>query len=1514
MNEVKRPEIDYPQAFVPDISQTLDDQQLTSFQEVFELCEKGAWDAAEKQARELDKVVNQQGRTILLEALHRGKTEIAEFLIDRNIAFRVTVSNKECALHYAARLGNTHLIEKIWKKAHHIDVANDKGQTPIHMAVENGHTHAVRELIANGANLKAMAEYSFEGQLLMVTPLQLAVIKGHRSCVEALMESPFAKDQVRTEVADIGHILHVAIHFRKPAMIELLLMEYFDHIKNLINSSNCRGEQPLMLAAFLGDRHSMEFLIQKEANLSLVDKDERTALHWAAWGKQKGAIELLVYYILNSDKVLLNARDNKGKTPDQLLEDHLDPESQNLSDYLRNLSKQSPQNVLPPEGFPAYLIENIVYQGGGAKGKAYLGVAKALEERGIMPGVKRIAGTSAGAIQAGAQAFGLLYAQIKRVLSDTELTELLDFDFPEASGVADVKNIFFTAFKGAGVFSPLGILNQLWHTTGLYKGERLRKWIEGIYAKASEIPNCTFGELRKLVEKGNGRYKHLHIFTSDLNTGKVNHINSEDGEWDDVIVSDAVRCSISIPGLFKPHYLYIKNKDGLRVQHPKYGPQVDGGMLCNYPIGKFDKRKYLSTYYPETGEYMAINPRTLGFSLSSPQENAPKPHRRNIETVGQLTVAILSMYYNAEAILSSQVIEHAARTVKINTLGVQTTEFGLSKERSAALANEGYKSTCAHLKKFEQRRNEETSFYIRERIALEARGAIRGLRRPLSTFHGRQTYLERIAAKLIQQDGNLHQVVLTGSEGMGKTETAITFANKHLKDFSLIWWFDSETVEGTNEAYRELADQLEIRSRKDVVPNVNKKLEEWSDEKPFLLIFDNLDNIERQILLPQRGNGAILITSRAQGAWDREEVEKMELFTPIEAVEAFRKTVPDRPDDEEMRKLVEQLDGFPLAIGQVGSYVAEKGVTIKYFSEHLAQRRHDALSQRSSSFPYKRSLASVWEATQEALSKECSEACSWLKICCFFESDKIPFEWIEGWLKDDEPNFTKRKMQIIPQLISYGIINCDMGDSVFAIHRLRKEIIVEALPEREKASSFHDAVGVIVAVGSKLDPKQPSHIEKFFKWELHARKVLRNRDIPRLEEAKILTLLGIWAKEKGGKEGLNDAKVSFLFALEIYESLPNRDRYRLEQSVVLNKLGEVYLLCGEHKLAQTQFEKVLQMHAMQFDMPAHRHFSFQQSDFYNLQSNEMHAEHIKANIYMGKLYYILGKHEQFVFYFDCAQAYATTVFEGRPSEVFADIKDARATIAFESNDVETAITLHDEALVIRKALNLNDQHPSVVQNYEDQILVLQASRKHKEAQDYFNKVEKTKTDLYGDQDHPQMVSFLFVAAKYYYNKNRIDEAFTFCRRASQMQSVLHRDSLEKARIRILMGLILLKKGRRTKSVEQLQKALKLFVKFCGESHPQTNDVKSLLECASNKSLLEMIPRSVRIGAGVVGVTTIGIYGLYELGKERARNRSLENIVKQQNVEVNDAKRTFDALRSVPIVGEITRLFKYIFSS
>jgi len=100
---------------------------------------------------------------------------------------------------------------------------------------------------------------------------------------------------------------------------------------------------------------------------------------------------------------------------------------------------------------------NLVFQGGGPKGIAYIGVLEHLEQHGLdMRRIRRVAGASAGAINALPLAVGYTTAELKLILSGIRMEEWLDepelrqelFHWKDAVGQRSVVELLTNAVVG----------------------------------------------------------------------------------------------------------------------------------------------------------------------------------------------------------------------------------------------------------------------------------------------------------------------------------------------------------------------------------------------------------------------------------------------------------------------------------------------------------------------------------------------------------------------------------------------------------------------------------------------------------------------------------------------------------------------------------------------------------------------------------------------------------------------------------------------------------------------------------------------------------------------------------------------------------------------------------------------------------------------------------------------------------------------------------------------------------
>jgi len=328
-----------------------------------------------------------------------------------------------------------------------------------------------------------------------------------------------------------------------------------------------------------------------------------------------------------------------------------------------------------------YPFKNLIFEGGGVKGIAYVGAIQELEKRQIMKNIKRVGGTSAGAINAVLLALGYTLKDTQKILMELNFNNFMD----DSWGIVRDSSRLVSDF-------------------GWYKGDFFRAWIGNLIREKTGNDNSTFNDLSHMG------LLDLYLVGTNLSTGFSEVFSAE--HTPRMRVVDAVRISMSIPLFFAS------------VRDFRNDVYVDGGVFNNYPIKLFDREKYINAkdltkharktkYYkeenkskPKTSSSYVYNKETLGFRLDSRQEIAvfrdgAEPASEKIDDffdyIGALFKAILNVQQNQH--LHS---DDWCRTIYIDTIGVGTTEFDLNELKKKKLAKEGKKATEDYFNWYDQ--------------------------------------------------------------------------------------------------------------------------------------------------------------------------------------------------------------------------------------------------------------------------------------------------------------------------------------------------------------------------------------------------------------------------------------------------------------------------------------------------------------------------------------------------------------------------------------------------------------------------------------------------------------------------------------------------------------------------------------------------------------------------------------------------------------------------------------------
>ena len=312
---------------------------------------------------------------------------------------------------------------------------------------------------------------------------------------------------------------------------------------------------------------------------------------------------------------------------------------------------------------------NLVFKGGGVKGVAYAGAIQQLDSMGILTGIKRVAGTSAGAITATLLAMGYSPAEIEDIVMNK-----MDFEsFMDKSWLP-------------------GNLTRVIKHFGWYKGDAFKKWLgEKIKVKTGS-ERTTFNDLKMLTNEKKENFRDLYVVATNLDRQYPEVFSVEENVNTPIV--DAVRMSMGIPLFFKS---VAWNGNVM----------VDGGMGYNYPIDLFDHKKYVAeTKNFETrelkGSKVDVNSETLGLWLDTKAgiDNLRNRKPRPPEKINNLKdFASLLVNYLMEMANMAHLEDYDwNRSVLIDSLDVKATDFDSVKARAKDLVESGKKGVIDYFK------------------------------------------------------------------------------------------------------------------------------------------------------------------------------------------------------------------------------------------------------------------------------------------------------------------------------------------------------------------------------------------------------------------------------------------------------------------------------------------------------------------------------------------------------------------------------------------------------------------------------------------------------------------------------------------------------------------------------------------------------------------------------------------------------------------------------------------------
>jgi NTE family protein len=282
-------------------------------------------------------------------------------------------------------------------------------------------------------------------------------------------------------------------------------------------------------------------------------------------------------------------------------------------------------------------FENLALEGGGVWGIAYAGALEELDKIGVLPQIKRVAGTSAGSITALLLALGYSSAEIYKVFSELDYTRFQDHRS----------------------------INQLLTKYGLYDCQYGLKLFQGWVAEKLGTEDATFQDLHAAGGLD------LRVYATNLNSRQIHEFSY--AKTQDVPLASAVRASISVP-------LYFT---AVEVGGHLF---VDGGAVFDYPMMGFGKGELLNTLglaFASSSAVATADPEDDSFGYRQPIQYI----HRMVTVLERSQSPVLALHEELQNL-----------TIWIDTGSVTSLNFSLTPEDRNFLIGSGRKAVREYFK------------------------------------------------------------------------------------------------------------------------------------------------------------------------------------------------------------------------------------------------------------------------------------------------------------------------------------------------------------------------------------------------------------------------------------------------------------------------------------------------------------------------------------------------------------------------------------------------------------------------------------------------------------------------------------------------------------------------------------------------------------------------------------------------------------------------------------------------
>ncbi|SEF26728.1 Tetratricopeptide (TPR) repeat [Amycolatopsis pretoriensis] len=342
-------------------------------------------------------------------------------------------------------------------------------------------------------------------------------------------------------------------------------------------------------------------------------------------------------------------------------------------------------------------------------------------------------------------------------------------------------------------------------------------------------------------------------------------------------------------------------------------------------------------------------------------------------------------------------------------------------------------------------------------------------------FAGRRELLDRLGASL----RSTRCAVLHGPGGLGKTQIAVEYIYRQLRDHDLVWWVSAPEETQIRASLTVLARHLRLPGAEETltaVPAVLAALRAGRPYRRWLLVFDAADQAELvRPFIPAGGPGRTIVTARDTPRDFPADSISVGRFARAESIELLRRRDP-AVSDADADALARRLGDLPIALAQAAAWRAETGIPVGEYTRLLEEKVTEILDTLPRPSDDEISVAAAWNVSFDGLAARSPAAHQLLQVCAFFAAEPISrslFAGVRGVSIAPELDTTMEDPVLLDRALR-DINRCrlaklDHRSGTLLLHRLAQLALRARMSDETRARMRHGAALLL----ANLDPNDP---------------------------------------------------------------------------------------------------------------------------------------------------------------------------------------------------------------------------------------------------------------------------------------------------------------------------------------------------------------------------------------------------------------------------------------------------------